>query len=225
MNSIYNHGIKQTQLLTRDLASFEKNLSTSPMSLQGQIITLLTAFRKTVKEYGDLVKLSGADEKHQARLQKFQADVAQFAGKFDTLRQQRENLIDADLRLELMGRRGHADGGVNLDNPYEASLASGQEQTLLYLEGLYKEKQSLGRGSQQLDMILEMGQSALDDLVEQNETLKKLGMKFEQSLMTLGVSQGTIRRVERRARQDKWIFWFMLVVFFVACYYIVKWFH
>jgi Golgi SNAP receptor complex protein 2 len=34
---------------------------------------------------------------------------------------------------------------------------------------------------------------------------------------TLGISGDTIRMVERRAKQDKWIFWTGVVVFFVFC--------
>ncbi|GEQ68937.1 hypothetical protein JCM33374_g2607 [Metschnikowia sp. JCM 33374] len=225
MNSIYNHGVKQTQVLTRDLATFEKNLSTSPMSLQGTIITSLTAFKKTVKEYGDVVGQNNfVEEKHKARLAKFRTDLAQFQAKFDSLRQQREISLQAETRQELMGRRN-----VHGDNPYGQASSDennpAQNSHMSYSEGLYKEKQTLGRSTQQLDMILEMGQNALGDLVEQNETLKRFGAKFEQSLMTLGVSQGTIRRVERRARQDKWIFWALVIIFFVLCYFIMKWFH
>ncbi|OBA21338.1 V-snare-domain-containing protein [Metschnikowia bicuspidata var. bicuspidata NRRL YB-4993] len=225
MNSIYNHGVRQTQMVTRDLAAFEKNLSTSPMSLQGTIITSLTAFKKTIKEYGDLMNQNNfTEEKHKIRLEKFRADLEQFQLKFDSLRKQREVLLQAESRQELMGRRT-----VNSDNPYgqttDPQSGMAQQAQMGYSEGLYKEKQSLGRGSQQLDMILEMGQSTLGDLVDQNETLKRLGSKFEESLMTLGVSQGTIRRVERRAKQDKWIFWSLVVLFFVLCYFIMKWFH
>ena len=67
-----------------------------------------------------------------------------------------------------------------------------------------------------------MGQQAFEDIVEQNEILRKVQTKFEESLITLGVSQGTIRSVERRAKQDKWLFWFCVVVMLVVFYYIVK---
>lgn len=225
MNSLYNHGVKQTQILTRDLALLEKNLSTSPMSLQGTITTSLTAFKKTIKEYNDLVRQSNVTkEKHQARLQKFNQDLDLFSSKFDSLRHQREVQLQADSHQELMGRR-HA---TTSDNPYDENQAANQaplQQLLSYLEGLYKEKQSLSRGSQQLDQILEMGQSAFEDLVEQNQTLQRLGQTFEQSLLTLGVSQGTIRRVERRAKQDKWLFWGGVILLFVLCFFIIRWFH
>lgn len=192
------------------------------MSLQGTIITSLTAFKKTIREYNDLVKQNTfTEEKHQARLEKFQQDLAQFTSKFDNLRQQREVQLLAESHQELLGRR-HA---VTSDNPYDEQQAALQQQLMSHLEGLYKEKQSLSRGSQQLDQILEMGQSAFEDLVEQNETLRRLGATFEQSLLTLGVSQGTIRRVEHRAKQDKWLFWGGVLLMFVMCYYIIKWFH
>lgn len=199
------------------------------MSLQGSIITSLTAFKKTIKEYNDMIQqASGTDEKHRIRLDKFNSELDQFQQKFDSLRQQRESLLQENSQQELMGRR-HVAGS---DNPYEAEPQQGfgynqqqQQSSMSYLEGLYKEKQSLSRGSQQLDQILEMGQSAFEDLVEQNETLKKLGSKFSQSLITLGVSQGTIRTIEKRAKQDKWLFWGGVLIFFVLCYFLVRWFH
>lgn len=195
------------------------------MSLQGTIVTSLTAFKKTIKEYKDLINQNSfTEEKHQARLEKFQTDLAQFSAKFDSLRHQRELQLHTESQQELLGRRTVATS----DNPYDENQAANQalhQQLLSYLEGLYKEKQSLSRGSQQLDQILEMGQSAFEDLVEQNETLQRLGATFERAMLTLGVSQGTIRRVERRAKQDKWIFYGVVFVFFVMCYYIIKWFH
>lgn len=223
MNSLYNHGVKQTQLLSRDLASFEKNVTTAPRSLQGQLTTSLTAFSKTIKEYGDLIKQNKAfvEKKHPMRLQKFEADYAQFIAKFNALRQQRDTQAHANAKQELIGRRN-----VNSENPYEQDTGSyaEQRQHTSYLEGLYKEKTSIQRGSQQIDQILEMGQNALDNLVDQNDTLRRIGSTFEQSLVTLGVSRGTIKRVERRAREDRWIFIGLVIIFFVICYYIIVWF-
>ena len=89
MNSIYNHGLKQTQTITKDLTQFEKNLSTSPLSLQGAITTSLTAFRKTIKEYSDLLEKNVNDTsytKHENRLNKFNQDLNEFTLKFDTLK-------------------------------------------------------------------------------------------------------------------------------------------
>lgn len=228
MNSLYNHGIKQTQLITKDLSAFEKNVSTSPLSLQGSISTSLTSFKKTIKEYGDLIKQNHKDQnitKHETRLEKFNQDLQDFTKKFEDLKIQRENSIEESNRQELMGRRQHHH--TTPENPYDqASSATDhqqqQQQQMSYSEGLYHEKNSLQRGTQQLDQILEMGQHAFEDIVDQNEILQKLGSKFEDSLMTLGVSQGTIRTIERRAKQDKWLFWGGVIFMLVCFWYILK---
>lgn len=89
-------------------------------------------------------------------------------------------------------------------------------------EGLYNERTSILRGQQQLDQILEMGQATFEDIVEQNDVLRKLGAKFEELLITLGVSQGTIKRIEKRAKRDKWLFWGCVSAMFVAFWYILK---
>ncbi|KAK6457848.1 uncharacterized protein RJT20DRAFT_26741 [Scheffersomyces xylosifermentans] len=232
MNSLYNHGLKQIQTISKDLLEFEKNLSTSPLSLQGAITTSITAFKKTIKEYGDLIEKdpnATANAKHESRITKFNQELQDFTSKFDALKIQRETLVQETDKQELMGRRHHstANGASTSDNPYDANSradAASQQQTMSYQEGLYKENSSLARGTQQLDYILEMGQQAFDDIVDQNEILRKVQAKFEESLITLGVSQGTIRSVERRAKQDKWLFWFAVVVMLVSFYYIVKWF-
>jgi Golgi SNAP receptor complex protein 2 len=209
-------------MISKDLLSFEKNVSTSPLSLQGSITTSLTAFKKTIKEYNDLVQQNINDEanaKHETRLAKFNQDLHDFQQKFESLKQQRESLLQEADKQELMGRRTHTTAS---DNPYEQEQI--QAPLVSYQEGLYNEKMSLGRGSQQLDYILEMGQQAFDDIVTQNETLRKLQGKFEEGLITLGVSQGTIRSVEKRAKKDKWLFWGGLMVMMVVFWYIVKWF-
>ncbi|KAI5960289.1 BOS1 [Candida pseudojiufengensis] len=225
MNSIYNHGLKQTQTITRDLTEFEKNLSTSPLSLQGAITTSITAFKKTIKEYSDLLDKATTDStytKHESRLTKFNQDLEQFTTKFDSLKKQREISLQESNKQELLGRRHIPTSQQSSDNPYDPN--SQPQNVMPQREGLYNENQALSRGSEQLDRILEMGQQAFEDIVEQNETLRKLQTKFEEGLIVLGVSQGTIRSVERRAKQDKWLFWFCVVMMLVIFYYIIKFF-
>lgn len=230
MNSLYNHGVKQTQQLTKDLTTFEKNLSTSPLSLQGSISTSLTAFKKTIKEYNDLVQQNSIDEskaKHESRLSKFNSDLHDFQTKFDNLRSQREQLLHENNTQELLGRR-HVNNSTNgnaSDNPFEQQNNQAQTQAqsqMSYSEGLYNERMSLGRGSEKLDQILEMGQQAFEDIVEQNEVLRKIQNKFESSLITLGVSQETIRTVNRRAKQDKFLFWGCVILMIVIFWYILR---
>ena len=62
------------------------------------------------------------------------------------------------------------------------------------------------------------GQAVLGDLGAQRDMLKNTQKKMYSVANTLGVSGDTIRMIERRAKQDKWIFWAGVVVFFLFCW-------
>ncbi|RLV92147.1 Cell surface mannoprotein MP65 [Spathaspora sp. JA1] len=171
------------------------NLSTSPLSLQGAIATSITAFRKTIKEYSDLLDKNVNDPsyaKHDSRLQKFNRDLSEFHSKFESLKFSRDSIVQENNKQELLGRRHTHNTTTSSDNPYDPTNQQ-QQSYMSYQEGLYKEKDTLSRGTEQLDHILEMGQQAFEDIVDQNEVLRKLQTKFEESLVVLGVSRGTIR--------------------------------
>lgn len=74
----------------------------------------------------------------------------------------------------------------------------------------------------QLDEFLERGRAVLGDLGDQREMLKGTQRKLYSVANTLGISGDTIRMVERRAKQDKWIFWAGVVIFFTFCYLVLK---
>ena len=58
----------------------------------------------------------------------------------------------------------------------------------------------------------------LADLGQQREVLKGTQRRLYSAANTLGVSGDTIRMVERRAKEDKWIFWAGVVLFFLFCW-------
>lgn len=74
-----------------------------------------------------------------------------------------------------------------------------------------------------LDEYLERGRAVLGDLGEQRDMLKNTQRKLYSVANTLGVSGDTIRMVERRAKQDKWIFWAGVVIFLIFVYFVLKW--
>ncbi len=53
---------------------------------------------------------------------------------------------------------------------------------------------------------------------QQREVLKGTQKRLYSVANTLGVSGDTIRMVERRAKEDKWIFAVGVVVFFLFCW-------
>lgn len=72
-----------------------------------------------------------------------------------------------------------------------------------------------------LDEYLERGRAVLGDLGQQREMLKGTQKRLYSVGTTLGISGDTIRMVERRAKEDKWIFWGGVFVFFLFCWLVI----
>ncbi|KUI68909.1 Protein transport protein bos1 [Cytospora mali] len=69
-----------------------------------------------------------------------------------------------------------------------------------------------------LDEYIARGQAVLGDLGTQREMMKNTQKRLYSVANTLGVSGDTIRMIEKRAREDKWIFGAGVVVFFGFCW-------
>lgn len=72
-----------------------------------------------------------------------------------------------------------------------------------------------------LDEYLERGRIVLGDLGDQRDLLKGTQRKLYSVGSTLGISGDTIRMVERRAKQDKWIFWAGVIISFLFCWLVI----
>jgi Golgi SNAP receptor complex protein 2 len=66
-----------------------------------------------------------------------------------------------------------------------------------------------------VDDYIARGQAVLGDLGTQREMLKNTQMRLYTVANTLGISGDTIRMIERRALQDKWIFYGGVIIFFL----------
>lgn len=75
--------------------------------------------------------------------------------------------------------------------------------------------------NQALDEYIARGQAVLGDLGQQREVLKTTQKRLYGVANTLGISGDTIRMVERRAREDKWIFFAGVIFFFLFCWLVV----
>lgn len=67
----------------------------------------------------------------------------------------------------------------------------------------------------QLDEFLERGRAVLGDLGEQREILKNTQRRLYSVANTLGLSGDTIRTINRRAREDRYIFFGGVAVFII----------
>lgn len=137
-------------------------------------------------------------------------------------------------RTELLGRRPHH--AHTPENPY-ASTSNAQHSPWAPAAGpsslgagpsdynrethAFREQSFTQHANAQLDEFLERGRAVLADLGDQRDVLKGTQRKLYSVANTLGISGDTIRMVERRARQDKWIFWGGVVIFFLFCWLVI----
>jgi Golgi SNAP receptor complex protein 2 len=208
-------------------------------SFLGQISASLTSFSRTLDSYSDLSKSElnpAKKEKAEERLKSFRQELQSFREEFKELKLQNEDVQSSANRQELLGRRPHH--AATPDNPYSnAAIASNpqsqspwapRESSLSMNSGdVTREAHALREQSffenthSALDEYLARGQAVLGDLGQQREMLKGTQKRLYSVANTLGVSGDTIRTIERRAKQDKWIFWAGVVVFFVFCWLVL----
>lgn len=218
-------------MLQRDLSRFEKDLVTAPISLQGSISTTLISLEKTINQYKDyLAKYKSstpADSeetqiKYQSRLDSLQQVLAESNEKFLKLKKE---FNETNAREQLLKSSSNPFDEENVMNRRNVAVQSAQAQTsssLPLYEGLQKEQSIFERGNAQLDYILEMGQQSLEDIVEQNAVLQKVQQTMTKSLHTLGVSNETIEKINKRVFKDKFIFWTALILMFLGFYFLLK---
>ncbi|KAK4098157.1 V-snare-domain-containing protein [Parathielavia hyrcaniae] len=84
-----------------------------------------------------------------------------------------------------------------------------------------REQQFFASTHSALDEYIARGQAVLGDLGQQREMLKSTQRRLYSVGNTLGISGDTIRMVERRAKEDKWVFGGGVVVFFVFCWLVL----
>ncbi|KAF7511730.1 hypothetical protein GJ744_003461 [Endocarpon pusillum] len=186
------------------------------------------------------------------RLKNFRADLISYRAQFDALKRDREDAVTVNNRNELLGRRPHHGGSMTPENPYAQPSSSRSASGLQGDGGgqnpLFAGKQQDDRGgglsfgsndqsreahalrersffaqtNSQLDEFLDRGRAVLGDLGQQREMLKGTQRRLYGVANTLGVSGDTIRMVERRAKQDKWIFWGGVVVFVGFCWLVIR---
>ena len=140
-------------------------------------------------------------------------------------------------RNELLGRRPH--NAATPENPYsDASIAAHSQSAFRPANPsafgaspadydrenhALREQSFFEQTNTHLDEFLDRGRAVLGDLGQQREMLKGTQRKLYSVANTLGVSGDTIRMVERRALQDKWIFGGCVILFFTFCYFVLKW--
>lgn len=213
----------------------------------GNVSASLSSFNKALDEYASLAKqeiVPKKQEEAQERVKKFRGDLSEFREGVERLRKDREEEVARTERAELFSGAGAAGrrGGYSStpENPYANATSTTTHSTFQPRAGhASSHNTALGSGdvdreshalreqnffsstNSALDDYIARGQAVLGDLGQQREMMKNTQRRLYGVANTLGVSGDTIRMVERRAREDKWIFVAGVLVFFGFCWLVL----
>ncbi|KJZ78685.1 hypothetical protein HIM_02076 [Hirsutella minnesotensis 3608] len=239
MNVSYNSALRQSKALRSELESLNAKGVLTPAEI-GNVSASLASFGKTLEEYNHLARQEIVQKKQDEafeRVKKFREDLSDFRSQVDGLKKTREEAQHQTNRAELLGRRPY---NATPENPYAnatssapnphfpprqpahagGSLTTGSSDEMREAHA-FREQNFFADTNQALDDYIARGQAVLGDLGQQREMLKNTQKRLYNVANTLGVSGDTIRMVERRAREDKWIFFAGVIVFFLFCWLVL----
>ncbi|KAG2236381.1 hypothetical protein INT48_008363 [Thamnidium elegans] len=197
MNSLYNNALKQSHALQKDLDKFQSGQDASA-GLQGQISVSFNALQRHIDEYENLAKRELIPVKKETAL----TDLQEMKVRFEAIKKQQETLQNEQNRDNLL-RRPNRSGSNVPEHPY---------QPLSRDEFALREQSFARNTDSQLDEFIGQAQSLLENLTDQHSILKKTQKKILDTANYLGLSQNTIRYIERRSAQDKWIFYGGMII-------------
>jgi Golgi SNAP receptor complex protein 2 len=226
-NVAYNSALRQSKAIRSELSTLSSKQAPTPAEV-GNVSASLAAFTKIVDEYHALAKQEIVPKKHEEaleRVRKFRDDLSSFRSEVDALKKARDDMQHQTNRSELLGQRRPYN--ATPENPYANVSSSShsafqprQQQQQAYLGSgddarethALREQNFFSSTNQALDDYIARGQAVLSDL----------GQKRLYSVAnTLGISGDTIRMVERRAREDKWIFAAGVIIFILFCWLVL----
>lgn len=241
---MYNAALRQSKAINNDLATLQSKDGASAAEIGNVSVTLAT-FTKAIDEYNSLARQEIVPKKQEeafGRVKKFREDLAGYRAQVDNLKQAREEAQYQNNRAELLGRRPY-NANSTPENPYANTNTTNTSSTFQPRHGgaASQQQQHLTTGSQDemreahafreqnffantnhaLDDYIARGQAVLGDLGQQREMLKNTQKRLYSVANTLGISGETIRMVERRAREDKWIFAAGVIIFFAFCWLVM----
>lgn len=217
---------------TRTLDDYQKNIDVELVPEKAQKGTERIAnFRTELLDF----RSRFAELKHEREQVRYAEDRNELLGRRPHATQTPENPY-ADAAISSGAGRGeNVNPLFRTNNPNFQPGSSGQNAYSAYQSpyGLgadeareshaLREQSFFGSANNSLDEYLERGRAVLGDLGDQREMLKGTQMKLYNIGNTLGISGDTIRMVERRAKQDKWIFWGGVLVFIGFVYLVLRW--
>ncbi|PHH67426.1 hypothetical protein CDD81_37 [Ophiocordyceps australis] len=234
MNVSYNSALRQSKAIRSELSNLSAKGAPTPAEI-GNVSASLSSFTKTLEEYSSLSRQEIVPQKQQEafeRVKKFRSDLSDFRSQVDDLKKARDDTQHQTNRNELLGRRPYnatpenpyANTGTTSSNsafaPRQYAQPSGTAEEMREAHA-FREQNFFQNTNHALDEYIARGQAVLGDLGQQREMLKNTQKRLYSVANTLGISGDTIRMVERRAREDKWIFAAGVIIFFLFCWLVM----
>ncbi|KAG9258758.1 uncharacterized protein F5Z01DRAFT_364 [Emericellopsis atlantica] len=236
MNVSYNSALRQSKAIRAQLTTLSSKPDPTPSEV-GNVSASLASFSKTIDEYNALAKQEIVPKKAEEateRVRKFRDDLSSFRSEVDTLKKARDDTQYQNNRSELLGNRRPYN--ATPENPYANVKQAAhsdfqprhQQQQQAYMSGdnareehAMREQNFFANTHSALDEYIARGQAVLGDLGQQREMLKTTQKRLYSVANTLGISGDTIRMVERRAKEDKWIFAAGVIIFLLFCWLVI----
>lgn len=225
MNSLNALGNRHLASLNADIVKLE-NGQAGP-SLQGSITTAFGALSRLIDDYDSLARkemVTAAREKANTRVAKLKTEQRDLKARYERAKnantqKNRDDLLTTSTSISsptspshLSQRRASGLGSSSADNPY-SSLYKPNAPNPHFPSGpnaredfALREHTFLQESERSIDAYIAQGQAALSNLVEQRGILKGTKTRLLDAANTLGLSRETIGWVERRTKQDAWIF-------------------
>ncbi|KAI8980837.1 hypothetical protein BDB01DRAFT_795801 [Pilobolus umbonatus] len=204
MNSLYNHALKQSHSLQKDLDKFQSGQDASA-GLQGQISAAFNALQRSIDDYDNMAKrelIAVKKETALTRVTKFRQELQEMRIRFESIKKQQENIMHEQNRDSLLRRTNRTATNIP-ENPYQPMTREAFAM---------REEAFVHNTDSQLDDFITQAQNLLENLTDQHSVLKKAQKKILDTANYLGLSKNTIRYIERRSSQDKWIFYGGIII-------------
>lgn len=240
MQSLNALGNRQIASLNADLSRME-NGEGGP-AIQGQITTTLSALSRLIDDYDSMARkemVTVARDKANTRVARLKNEHKELRSRFE----QAKNESQLKARQDLLGSSSSSD-------PYPSTTSTSVSQRRApnqspFAESPFassdplfrpnhppssredfalREHTFLQESENSIDQYIAQGRAVLGNLVEQKGMLKGTKRRLLDAANTLGMSRETIGWVERRTKQDAWIFGagatFTLFSFWAIWYYL-----
>ncbi|XP_075236170.1 golgi SNAP receptor complex member 2 [Lycorma delicatula] len=213
MESLYHQTNRLVQETQQCFQQLENNKGGNTQNIEAEIQARIDSITSNCERLDILVHKEPVGRRHNAKI------------RVDQLKYDNQHL-QAALRMhqhEVIRRRQEESEREELLNR-RFTHNSATQDTTIFIDHSLQHNMSLQNANRGVDDLLKSGSSILDSLKDQRVTLKGARKRLIDIASTLGLSNTTMRFIEKRAFQDKFVllggmFFTCLIIMIVVMYF------